>query len=339
MAVISLCVIENPDQIVSGIPLSISISTNIASSIFYTLDGTPPTLFSNIYVVPIQLPTNKTTVVLNVFATNGTDSSPILTYFYQTTVFGGGDARIPHSGTTAPVNSTQATINPAPFGSPPIESNQQFLGPAAAGLTVFNPDCPPGPPTGFDGFGNPEGFTNGQDKGIPTRNFPILYSETNFEGEEGRGIGTLPPKTIIPPTPIPERSDINSIYFDPRALVVLQDLTQPVDPGMPPHINRQFFTLEDVTHTREGNQMFNTYSNGGAPPVSGGFVNRQFNSANNTMTYYYFDSTQNRWIISTTPYTPNPGQYSYGSNIVPMRSSSKVYQWFPFKSSGTNYLT
>ena len=339
MAVISLCVIENPDQIIAGIPLSVSISTNIPSSIFYTLDGSEPTLFSDIYIGPIQLPTDQTTIVLSVFATNGTDSSPVLTYFYQTTAFGSGNARLPYSGTTAPVNSTQATLNPAPFGSPPISSNQHFLGPAAAGLTVDNPACPSGPPTGFDGFGNPTGFTNGQDKGIPTKQFPIIFSTSNAEGQEGYGIGTLPPKTIIPPPPIPERSDINSIYFDPRALVILQDLTQPVDPGMPPHINRQFFTLEDVTHTREGNQMFNNASEGGSPTSSGAFVNRQFNAANNSMSYYFFDSTQNRWIVSTTPYTPTPNQYSYGAGIVPGKTSNKVYTWNAFKGSGTNYLT
>lgn len=333
MAVISISVTESLEQIVSGIPVSVSLSTNIPAMIFYTLDGTTPNLYSNIYTGPISISTDSPTAILSIFATNGTDNSAVLIETYQTDILG-QDARFSHSGTNAHVNSNQSTIDPAPFGSPPIQPHQQYLGPGEAGLTVYNPEFPAGPPTGYDGQGNPTGFTNNQEKSLPTKKFPFIYSDSNFEGMEGYGIGTLPPSTIIPPKAPPEQSDINSMTFDPRAFVIIQDLTKPVDPNLPPHINRMHFTLENVERTREGNQYFNVGPD--APPVSGTYVRREFNAANNTMKYYYIDTTQNRWIISTVPYTPKADQYNYAASVKSgwgVRGSNNVYQWIPFKGN------
>lgn len=333
MTVISISITESVEQIVSGIPRSVALSTNIPATIFYTLDGTDPTLYANIYIDPIQLPTDKTILVFKVFATDGVDSSAIVTNTYQTNTLAGG-ARTPHSATNAPANSTQGNFNLAPFGSSPIQPNQQFIGAAEAGLTVDNPALAQ-TPTGFDGDGNPTGFTNGQETDIPSQTFPITFSETDFEGFRGNGIGTLPKSSIFKESPPPERSDINSAMFDPRALVIIQDLTKPTDPNVPPHINRMSFTLEDVEHTRQGNQFFNCGLD--APPVTGGFLRQHFNPTNNTMTYYYFDSTQNRHIQSTIPFTPKIDQFNYASKMVLRKNNgpgaSKVFQWVPFKAS------
>lgn len=335
MAVISISITESIEQIVSGIPVSVSVSTNIPSIIFYTLDGSTPTLFSNIYTSPISIPTDSPTVILSIFASDGTNNSPVIINTYQTNLLG-QDARFSHSGTNAPANSNQSTIDPSPFGSPPIGPNQQFLGPAEAGLTVYDPAKPAGLPTGYDVNGNPTGFTNNQDKGIPTKKFPIIFSDSGEQGQQGYGIGTLPRSSVISPTAPPEQSDINSMTFDPRAFVIIQDLTKPVDPGLPPHINRMSFTLENVEKVRDGNQYFNVGPD--APPVSGGFVRREFNAANNTMKYYYLDTTQNKWIISTVPYTPAADQFNYAASTVfrkGPRGSDKVFQWITFKA---NYL-
>lgn len=332
MTVISISITESTEQIVSGIPRSVSISTNLPATIFYTLDGTDPTLFSSIYTSTLQLPTNTPVLILKVFATDGVNSSSIITNTYETNVLG-ENARFPHSGTDAQPNSTQALLNIAPFGSPSITSTQHFLGPAAAGLTVDDPSLPQ-TSTGFDGNGDATGFTNGQPLDIPSQSFPFLYSETDAEGQRGPGIGTLPPNKVMFEAPPPEQSEIGSPMFDPRALVIIQDLTSPPDPSVPPHINRMFFTLEDVEHTRQGNQFFNSGLD--APPVSGSFLRQHYNPTNNTMTYYYFDSTQNRWIQSTVPFTPKADQYNYASKMMLRRGgmgAARTFQWIPFKAS------
>ena len=86
MSVINVTITVSTDQVVSGIPKTVSISTNVPATIFYTLDGTTPTLFSSIYTSPIFLPYTPLSVILNVMATNGTDSSPVITETYQTDI-------------------------------------------------------------------------------------------------------------------------------------------------------------------------------------------------------------------------------------------------------------
>src|ERR1035437_7026687 len=99
MAVINITLTESEEQIVSGIPRAISISTNIPSTIFYTLDGSVPTLFSDMYIVPITMPTASLSVILNILATNGIDTAPILTETYVTNIL--NNARLGHSSTDA----------------------------------------------------------------------------------------------------------------------------------------------------------------------------------------------------------------------------------------------
>ena len=84
MAVISIIINESDEQIIDGIPRFVSVSTNISSSIFYTLDGSDPTLMSDQYLEPILLSSNASKVILKVFATNGVDSSPIVEEQYVT---------------------------------------------------------------------------------------------------------------------------------------------------------------------------------------------------------------------------------------------------------------
>lgn len=333
MAIITITITESSTEIVSGIPLSVSISTNIPSTIFYTLDGTDPTLFSTIYVVAITLPTDSPAVQLNVLATNGVITSPILYNTYETNLLG-GDARFPHSGTNAQPEGLPGPFNPAPFGAPPIQPNQQFLGPGAAGLTVDDPLLPQ-TPGGFDANGNPTAFTNGQDTfGIPTKNFPYLYSSPGADNDSG--IGTLPPHTIIRETPPPEQSNMNSPLFDPRAFVVIQDSTQPINPLAPININRMTFSLEDVGKTRGGAIMNSAGLE--APNITGGFLRSFYNPVDNSMTYYYYDNLASKWLISKQPYNPKSTTITdYSSGMVTGGSpggglgQNKVFQWVPFK--------
>lgn len=330
MSVISISLIESANQIVANIPYSVSLNANIPSSIFYTLDGNIPTVNSLIYTSPILLGGGPT-VTLQYFATNGVDSSPIIKNVYQTNTTVGQNARVPHSGTNAQPGSSAGTQDLSPFGNATIQPNQQFLGAAEAGLTVYDPVLPAGPSTGFDGNGNPDGYTNSQYIGIPSKAFPVQYSESDFEGQMGHGIGTLPKYKMIQEGPPPQQSDINSPLFDPRALVIIQDLTQPVDSGLPVHINKMSFTLEDVEHTRTGNQFFNVGLD--APPTTGSFLRSHYNPSDQTTTYYYFDSSQNRWIISKSNTIPKSPISDYSSGMVFKRNggAGMVFSWVGFK--------
>ena len=58
MAVISISLTESQDQVIVDIPRSVTLEANIPSTIFYTLDGTTPTITSSISIDELFLPTN-----------------------------------------------------------------------------------------------------------------------------------------------------------------------------------------------------------------------------------------------------------------------------------------
>jgi hypothetical protein len=325
MAVISVTVTASEEQIVSGIPRTVAITTNIASSIFYTLDGTTPTLFSNMYTGPIFMPTSQLSVTLNILATNGVDSSPIITETYLTNMASGTNARLPHSGTDAQAGSTQPDLYP--YGTNPIQPNADFENPADASITVDNPALP-STSTGFDADGNPAGFTN---QTYDLTNYSIKYSTTDAEGQTGYGIGNLPAKTkVTSETPAPEYTNQNSTTFDPRAFVIFQDASTE-NPNDPPHINRQHFFLENPERARDGNHFFTAGLD--APPVSGSFLRSHYNPRTNSITYYYLDTWTNKWIISTAPYNANgpwDGNMSGVAQAAGSAGSKYVFEWLPF---------
>ncbi len=327
MAVISITITESTEQIVSGFPKSVVITANIASTIFYTLDGTDPDTDSSIYVSSLKLPTDKPTLLLKIYATNGSDSSPIITTTYQTNTLG-QNARVTHSGTDVPANGVPS-YNPKPFGSPPGQPDGHYLGPAEAGMNV-NDVSLPSTSNAFDSDGNPSTFTNATFLGIASKELPVILSETDRLGQRGPGIGTLPASARIqyPVPPKQESSNMDKV-FDPKAMVIFQDYTSPSTLNDPVDINRMSFTLEDVEKTRQGNQFFNVGPDTPAP--TGSFLRQHFNPRDNTMTYYYFDSSTNRWIISKTAYTPARDAGNY-SNIVfgKGQGAGWVFAWRPF---------
>lgn len=326
MAVISLTITESTEQIVSGIPKTIVITANIASTIFYTLNGVDPDLNSTIYTGPIKLPTNQLSLIVKIFATNGTDSSPIISTTYQTNMLG-KNVRFPHSSTDVPAQGVP-TNDPRPFGSNPIQPDGHYLGPADAGMNVYNPLLP-GQPNGFDGNENPTAYTNAPFIGIPTQDLPVIISETDALGQTGPAIGFLPKSKIQSPVPPKEESSTSDKVFDPKALVIFQDYTNPNNLMDPVDVNRASFTLENVETTRQGNQYFNVGPDTPAP--TGNFLRQHYNPRDNTITYYYFDSSVNRWIISKTSYTPAANAHNY-SNIVFGKGEGAgwVFAWRPF---------
>lgn len=322
MVVISVSIEQSAEQVVAGIPRHVDLSTNIPAIIFYTLDGSTPTLSSNQYTSTIIMPTDMLKVSIKVFASNGVDYSPIITETYLTNMI--DNARLPHSGTTAAAQEGIADLYP--FGNPPIQPNGRFLNPADSGITVDNPALP-AVATGFDGYGNPTAFTNSP---YDLLNYSIKYPTKDFQNRPNIGIGNYPENfTVDRKSPPPDQSDQNSTLFDPRAFVIFQDSTKE-NPNDPPNINRMHFSLENPERARDGN---NYYVSGlDAPPVSGGFLKSYYNPRTNMMTYYYLDTWTNKWIISTTPYVSSSTEGSMAGVAAASggRGSKYVFSWIPF---------
>lgn len=330
--VISISVTESSEQVIADIPRFITITTNIPSSIFYTLDGLDPTVFSTVYVGKFELPTNQLTLTLKILAVSGEDTSPITTYTYQTTMT--GNIRSSHHGTTDQANSTVNYRNLFPFGTTSINPEQVFTNSNTTGLTVDDPNKLPRFSTAYDVNQNPTAFTNTPQIGISTNTYPLIYSEANAQGEMGHGIGNLPtPSTVQTDPPPPEQSNLGDKLFNPKAMVLFQDFTKPLDPTDPVEVNRMHFSLDDDKAFYGSNYMI---SGPDVQPTSGSFLRSHYNPTDSTMNYYYRDSKSGRWIISKTPFNPSKGISNYYNVVFGRdRGAGFIFKWIPFKH---NYL-
>lgn len=328
MAVISLTITASADQVVSGIPKSITITSNIASTIFYTIDGSTPTLASSIYTGPISLqtlPSVGTSLILQVFATNGTDSSPVIEQIYEPSILN-NNMRTPRADTNQQPNSIVGGNSKFPFGSDYNQSNVLYTGsPGSTGTTVDNPLLPQ-VSNGFDGANNPNNFSNSN---LDTTNYNIVYTTTDSTGEMSKGAGNMPGNVKINyPAAQPEETSTSDRYFNPRSFVVFQNYsTSPTDV---PIINKLSYTNIDVQTNRDGAFLRNVGLD--VQSSSGSFLKNYYNPITKEMTYYYFDRTNLSWIISKQPHDPDTFGGSNLGNLVGGRNPADgfVYKWVPW---------
>jgi hypothetical protein len=326
MAVITLTITRSPIEIVSGIPLNISVTANIPSTIFYTLNGEEPDTDSNIVVGSIKLPTSDPGVTFKAFATNGTDSSAIITQVYGNTSF--SSLRRPHDKVIGLDSSPIQFRNLEPFGvnSP----NPNIIYGNTGGIVVDSFDLP-NYNDGYDGTGTGS-FANGTDE--PLENYEFIYSESNYLGERGKNLGTLPAQvTIRVPAADPANSNIASKLFNPRAHVIFQDNTVSSENPDVVLLNRPIFSLGNPSVEKDGVLLDTTAFEGSSN--TGSFVRQFYNAREGTITYYFYDNSVNRWIISKENYTPkNDNLFNYSQVVFPNRAtaSEKVYKWIPFMS-------
>jgi hypothetical protein len=325
MAVISITISESELHKIAGVPASVTLTTNVPATIFFTLDGTDPTTSSSVVTGPIVLPTIGS-VTLKAFATDGVNTSPIITQSYGTTTVGDRQPHDKISGIT--YLGQQGPL----FGS--LATDGLGIYDNIGGTTVDAPGVP-GIPAGYDGTGT---GTPSSQTDLPLADYDFIFSETNDIGERGKGIGTLPANaTIVMPDPVEPLSvakgsnNANSPFFNPRSLVIFQDSREePYDPNVS-QINHTFFSLENPERARNGALLFTSALDGNVP--FGSALRSHFNPRENTITYYYRDQNTNRWIISKVPFSPKtPDMYNY-SRIVFGRDkpTAKVFKWIPFQ--------
>lgn len=324
MVAINITISESLDQVISGIPRTVSLTSSVISSIFYTLDGSDPTLFSSIYVGPIVMPTDKTSVTLKLFASNGEIESAILTEVYKTNII--NNTRFSRSATDATPSAISNDLYP--FGTNLFNENVHFLNNSNAGSTV-NDSAKNQIPNGFDSDENPSIFSNQE---LTSENYNLVFSTTDDENQPVNEIGNFSP--IVSPNvdnDPPEQTNQFTKLFNPRALVIFQDVTNE-DLSEPPVINRSFFSLNANDSFSDG--ATRTATGLESPPLTGSFVRSEYNPRDNTITYYYRDSQTNRWIISKTPYQSG----GFDGNLSTIALGNKepgsrfVFTWNPFRN-------
>lgn len=317
MAVISVLILESSEQIIDGIPRSISISTNIPSSIFYTLDGSDPTIMSDQYLEPIITNSNISELILKVYATNGSDSSPIITEHYITNNL---NQRKPHASVSGIISNS----GNYPFGNNYV-SQAAFYG-NGAGLTQSSADNT-NYSNSFDADANPTDFS---DKPLTQEYYTLKYDENLYKVNNLSNIGTLPANVVIKQDePIKNFSEMYSNLFDPKAMVIFQDFdNQKLDDTV--SLNRQFFSLDNKDTSMYGAKFYST-ANDGNKFHTGSFIRSEYNPRTNKITYYYRDSVSNKWIISSQTFV-NTGNWQNNLSGISLNSrpgSRFVYEWIP----------
>lgn len=318
MALISLIIEESQEEIVYGFPKYLTVTSNITSNIYYTLDGTDPTYLSKLYINKINIPIDKLDVTVKIFATNGIDESAIIEKNYTNGSV--TNVRKFQTGT----NSQSSTENQIkyPFGTNQYNPTTKFINIGDLQNVVYNPDLD-GYSNGFDADGYEASFTN---KPFDSKNYNIVYSTKNQDGSD-KGIGRLPAQVLFALKNQPaEESKMNTYLFDPKAMVVYFDATNQKETD-PPLITSQFMSLEDTSKTPA-----KVYSTGqDSPGINGVFIRSYHDPRSNTLTSYYYDSVANRWFIMKAPYTPKPIENLSGYSIGRGAGGRFVYQWKPYQ--------
>jgi hypothetical protein len=297
MANLELIITESTEQIVANIPKTITLDTNVPATIFYTLDSSVPTTSSNIYISPIKLSEDQLTWDLKAFATNGIETTDIISKTYHPNLIEG---RNPFDAVSN--EECGDNFSSFPFGSRNSGVPITFGNTAKSIATVDNLDIV-GIADGYDGSAT---NTIKVETDLPLTAYKIKFSETDVEGNYGHGIGTLPAKFKLKiQQAIPLQSNMYDRLFNPKAFVMYQDFEKESTNINPKIINRALFSL-DKSVIQEN--YLQTSKEGAGP--TGRMLVPFVDYKNKTILYSYFDSFSNRWIFSKEKFTmkdPNAG--------------------------------
>lgn len=332
MSVISITLIASDPGLTPGIPETLTVETDIPATVFYTLDGSSPDANSSVYVAPILLPSSLHQITIKLFATNGSDTSAIISQTYTADLSAvqtrSGDrmaqSTISNLGNAANNNSK------FPFGDNSPQTDFQYLQIGSPDNTIYD-QSKSASPNAFDADGNPAGFSN-----QPLSDFGIPQSTTDFEGRTGKGIGTKVPVEIIgkqgPTEYTQEISSKADKLFNPKAMVIYLDSTTD-DPSNPHIVMRPHFSLQNSEVYADGGLNFSAIGLDNAG-ITGSFVRRTYNPNDHTLTYYYRCSSTNRWIISNTPFASSNSNVGVLDSVVFPRegAGARVFQWALFKN-------
>jgi len=274
MAVISISATELGSQLIAGIPMLVSLETNVPATIFYTLDGSVPTTLSSVYIEPILLPTTST-VRLRARAISGSDTGYFdITYSTDTSnmviarrLEGYG------AGIVVDAYNVEDVLNDG--YSPDIHGNVVI----------------PSRPSDYE-----------------LQDLEIKYSRTGIGGE---GPGTLLMMGIPPVEQLEEASAVdwtpttpndNNAFFNPKSLYIIIDGRDGYeDQIVSPHVivNRPWAGTRNSIKYLQGKEMFEPQ-----PYISGGHVRTHYNYDEGIAVSYYFDHNETRWIKSIQSFDP-----------------------------------
>lgn len=259
MTVVTLTFTGSAEEITSGIPKTMSIESNVPSTVYFTLDGTTPTIDSPIYIDTFDFPTNTTSVTLSAFGVDALDNAgPILTQVFA-------------------ADTTRITVT-RNVGLEGIVVDR-----AGTGLNIV---------AGYDADGEVNSYLD-----IPEIDLGIVHSVQGYLGLAPGTAVTItfptPSQTSYPwdDTFVPFSTPEIGQFFNPYARTIVIDNRIHNDINIIP---RPYGSLNNVYTEFGGFRIRNPADD--ATYVSGGFVRRFYDARKNVMVSYYFDHNEGRYV-------------------------------------------
>lgn len=297
MTIVTLTFTRQHGEVISGIPAYVAITANIPAMIFYTLDGSLPTVFSTQYDgYAIQMPTDSGRVTLSAVG-----------YFLD-----GYGALVPSSVLSVDYYTDNT------FAGEHVRRN--FFN----GITYMYPgglDIP----FWYDGVtGAPTVFLD-----VPINDFRdnTIVSDRDADGT------TLPNSEVsvkrIPPDETASSQDqdytlydspSNGGIFDPKARVIIIDGRVPRDTRDVFLINGPFMTLREPERYFGGVDFISTQ---GTNYVSGSLIKAHYDRRRGIIVFYYFDSNTGRQVKSIQN-LPEPAITPRNNAVM---SNPVVFKW------------
>ena len=269
MAIVTLTFTEKGQRTVDGIPEFVEITSSSAAIIFYTLDGTLPSMMSEQYDgYAIKIPTDSSSVTLSAIA-----------YFMD------GYGNLVPSSVFSEEYRTDGT-----FG----DRIRRFDFEGVVYIYPGGLDIP----YWYDSDGNAKVFID-----IPIEEFEkeLIPSERNADGSIRNDVrGGIIEKQYWTETSSTRDDDFvpfsspDSETFDPSALYIVID-GRNRDPDDVQLINGPYMSLRDSERNFGGIDFIST---DGSNYTSGSLVKSHYNRAKGIAVFYYYDSNANRWIKS-----------------------------------------
>ena len=259
MAVVTLTYTGSDEEIVSGIPRTMTIETNIPATIYFTLDGSTPTTNSPIYTDTFNMPDGQNSVTLSAFGVGGDGASgPILTQTFAPDISRIDIARV--------------------VGS--------------EGFVLARADTGDNTPDGFLADGSTARFID-----VDLETLDIIRDDRGYLGvAEGTEIEVNIPNPSTTSSKhddpyVPHTTTEVAEFFDPDARVISIDnrLNNELNPILRPN-----GAIHDVYKEFGGKRIREPADD--ATYMSGGFVRRFYDARNNIMFSTYFDHNESRWI-------------------------------------------
>lgn len=260
---ISITIERSQIELISGIPEYILFTTDIPSTVFYTLDGSIPDADSLVADGRVYLPTNQGSVVLTAVAVSEEDNSDILVEEFSTVM-----------KITKVQNVGYEGIQILP----------------ADGVPIFS--------LGY----NEDGYAS-QQSSIVLEELDIVASRTDYtgmpilgenDGKTSKSFINLIKDKARYSYPYKSSPNNENVFFDPKAKYIEIDGTTSaaMDGQIVKIVNRPYGNFDPVS------KGYNEGKKQSENVITGNLVRSIYDPSTGLYVSYYYESKDSRWIVS-----------------------------------------